>query len=229
MRSPTAPTAPTCSISRGGAILRWRGSVAALALLAATCAGLVAPRADEAADFDKTTGYRIGHYRSPTPPDVPGGIRVDADDIDKLLAEGARLVDVMPSEGPGLDPASGQWRLSRTHATIPGSVWLPDVGRGQLSPDLDCYLRRQLARLTAGDTARPLVVFCQSDCWMSWNAVQRAAALGYSRLYWYAEGSDGWRDWDRKLIDAEPTPAEPDQRDRATGVCRAGAAAEPAR
>lgn len=171
-------------------------------------------------DFDSETGYRIGHYRTPTPPDVPGGKRVDADDIDKLLPQGAKLIDVMPSEGPGLDAATGQWNLARTHDTIPNSVWLPDVGRGKLTPDLDCYLRRQLARLTGGDFSRPLVMFCQSDCWMSWNAVQRAAALGYKRLYWYPEGSDGWRDWDRKLAVAVPTPAERDQMDPATRTCR---------
>ncbi len=191
-----------------------------LALLAA--GGLSAPvRAGGNADFDSGTGYRIDHYRSPTPPDVPGGTRVDADDIDRLLATGALLIDVMPSEGPGLDPASGQWRLQKGHQTIPGAVWLPDIGRGRLTPDLDCYLRRQLARLTGGDKARPLVLFCQSDCWMAWNAVRRAAALGYTRLSWYPEGIDGWRDWDRALAPATPTPAEPDQIDAATGQCRA--------
>ena len=27
---------------------------------------------------------------------------------------------------------------------------------------------------------------------MSWNAAKRALALGYTRVAWYPEGTDGW-------------------------------------
>ena len=27
---------------------------------------------------------------------------------------------------------------------------------------------------------------------MSWNAAKRALALGYRRVLWYPEGTDGW-------------------------------------
>lgn len=171
------------------------------------------------ADYDPQTGYRIGNYRSPLPPDVPGGKRVDADDIDALLPTGALLLDVMPAEGPGYDAATGAW-LGPTHDTIPGSVWLPDVGRGRLSPEVDCYFRTELVRLTGGDKAKPLVFFCQSDCWMSWNAVQRARGYGYTSLYWYPEGGDGWRDWDRKLTPAAAVSVPRNLLDAATGRCR---------
>lgn len=171
-------------------------------------------------DFDPVTGYRIAHYRSPVPPDVPGGKRVDADDIDQLLPKGALLVDVMPAEGPGYEPATGKW-LGPTHQTIPGSTWLPDVGRGRIKPELDCFFRSELARLTGGDAAKPLVFFCQSDCWMAWNAVQRAHSYGYRALYWYPEGNDGWRDWDRKLAPATPVAVPQGLLDADTGACRA--------
>jgi len=41
---------------------------------------------------------------------------------------------------------------------------------------------------------------------MSWNAVRRAAAYGYSAIYWLAEGTDGWRDWDGAFEDSTPVP-----------------------
>jgi len=41
---------------------------------------------------------------------------------------------------------------------------------------------------------------------MSWNAVRRAAALGYQNIYWLSEGTDGWTDWGGTLIDAKPEP-----------------------
>lgn len=161
--------------------------------------------AEQASPFDPVTGYRVARYRAPTGGSVPGGTRVDIDEVDRLVAaQGAVLIDVMPAEGAGPDPATGIWRLAKPRRHIPGSHWLPDVGYGRLTPAMEAYLADNLARLSEGDPTRPLVFYCQADCWMSWNAVKRAASLGYTRLYWYAEGTDGWRDWDRELVPAEP-------------------------
>ena len=159
------------------------------------------------ASFDPATGYRIAHYRAAVPATVPGGTRVDLDKLDELIKSSAVLLDVMPSEGAGADPATGQWRLSRPHQTIPGATWLPDVGRGTLTAAFDSYLKSNVETLTKGDKAKPVIIFCQSDCWMSWNAVQRLAGLGYTKLFWFPEGTDGWVEWgDRKLVPAEPVP-----------------------
>ena len=159
------------------------------------------------ASFDLETGYRIAHYRAAVPDTVPGGTRIDLEKLDRLITSGALLLDVMPSEGAGPDPATGAWRLSRSHQTIPGATWLPDVGRGKLTDGFEDYLKRNLDLLTSSNTAKPVVIFCQSDCWMAWNAVQRAAKIGYSALYWYPEGTDGWVEWgDRKLVPVKPVP-----------------------
>ncbi|PPC87071.1 MAG: hypothetical protein CTY31_04265 [Hyphomicrobium sp.] len=162
-------------------------------------------QAAEDSSFDRTTGYRIAHYRAAVPDTVPGGTRVDLDKVDQLIKDGALLLDVMPSEGAGPDPVTGQWRLSRPHQTIPGSVWVPDVGRGIISTAYENYLSENLKRLTEGNFDKKLIVFCQSDCWMAWNAVQRISALGYKQIFWFPEGTDGWVEWgDRKLTPADP-------------------------
>ncbi len=149
----------------------------------------------------------MAHYRAAVPETVPGGTRVDLDKVDALIKSGAVLLDVMPSEGAGPDPKTGQWRLSRPHQSIPGATWLPDVGRGKITPAFDAYLKANIGTLTKGDKIKSIVVFCQSDCWMAWNAVQRLAALGYSALYWFPEGTDGWVEWgDRKLVPIDPVP-----------------------
>jgi PQQ-dependent catabolism-associated CXXCW motif protein len=161
-------------------------------------------------DFDSATGYRIARYRSPVPDKVAGGTVISAADIASLLKnQKAVLIDVMPSDGAGPDPATGEWRMTKPRQNIPGSIWLPDVGKGELSPVLNAYFRDNLAKLTAGNTGQPVIVYCQADCWMSWNAVQRAATYGYTSLYWYPEGSDGWRDWDGRFADAKPVPLVP--------------------
>lgn len=180
--------------------------LAALALLA----GPIASWAEEGgpADYDAKTGYRIARYRAPVPAEVPGGKRIGADELDELVKGGAILLDVMPSDGAGLIEATGQWS-TKQHENIPGSTWLPDVGRGVLSERLLRYLDDNLSRLTAADKSRGLIVYCQSDCWMGWNAVQRIARLGYTSVYWYPDGIDGWRDWDRPFAPAVPVPAKP--------------------
>jgi len=35
------------------------------------------------------------------------------------------------------------------------------------------YLRRGLERASGGNNTRLLVIYCQADCWMSWNAAKR--------------------------------------------------------
>lgn len=174
----------------------------ALIAFAASLAG-----AGPISPFDPETGYRIARYRAPTGASVPGGVRIDSYALDQLFAEdGAVLIDVMPAEGAGPDPVSGRWRLSKQRHHIPGSHWLPDVGYGRLNPRMARYFEHNLARLSGANNARALIFYCQADCWMSWNAVKRAAELGYSRLYWYAEGTDGWRELDRPLVPADPVP-----------------------
>ncbi|MCZ7594580.1 MAG: rhodanese-like domain-containing protein [Hyphomicrobium sp.] len=161
-------------------------------------------------EFDPGTGYRIARYRAALPEDAPGASRIFAPDVEALVKDKkAILLDVMASDGAGSDPVTGQWRLSKTHDHIPGSTWLPDVGKGRLDARLEAYFRSNLERLTGGDRSRAIIIYCQSDCWMSWNAVKRAAALGYTSLYWFPEGTDGWRDWDGRLVPAIPVRVVP--------------------
>ena len=101
------------------------------------------------------------------------------------------------------------WR-DKPRANIPGSVWLPDTGYGELAPAMAGYFADGLEKATAGDRARTLVVYCLADCWMSWNAAKRALALGYTDVAWYSEGTDGWIAVGLPLQDATPEP-RPDQ------------------
>jgi hypothetical protein len=85
------------------AAMMLRLPICALLIPAATVSRLYA--ADDS--FDPVTGYRIAHYRAAVPETAPGGVRVDLDQVDKLIAASAVLLDVMPSEGAGADPATG--------------------------------------------------------------------------------------------------------------------------
>jgi len=175
-------------------------------LFACSVASAAMSVADEIV-FDPVTGYRVARYRSPTPENVPGGKRIMAADVPELIAaQRALLVDVMPSEGGRPEPKSGQWYLLKPHHNIAGSTWLTDVGQGVLSPEHSRYFAENLARLTNGDVSRAIIFYCKADCWMAWNAVRRAAALGYQNIYWLSEGTDGWTDWGGNLVEAKPEP-----------------------
>lgn len=186
------------------------GRVAAIALL--MLAGLGAVRAGEAPAYDHLdpkTGFRIERYQAAVPETPPAGKRVWIPEIDRLVAEEkAVLVDVSPITGLGYDPKTGRWRNAKPHSSLPGAVWLPEVGRGRIDEAVARFFQSNLEKLSGGNPAHPLVLFCHADCWMSWNAMKRAAELGYTRLYWFPEGTDGWRDWDRKLTPITPTPVD---------------------
>lgn len=159
--------------------------------------------------FDPVTGYRTSRYQAAVPDLPPAGQRVWIDDIDRLVREDrAVLLDVSPIHGAGYDKHTGVWLLSKPHETLPGATWLPEVGRGDVEPLIERYFAHHLARLTEGDKARPVIIFCHADCWMSWNAMKRAAAFGYTALKWFPEGTDGWRDFDRTLVPASPAPVD---------------------
>jgi PQQ-dependent catabolism-associated CXXCW motif protein len=89
---------------------------------------------------------------------------------------------------------------------IPGSIWLPDTGYGALAPVTEDYLRKNLERATGGDPAKPLVIYCLRNCWMSWNATKRILSMGYANVTWYPDGTDGWTDELLPVAQAQPEP-----------------------
>lgn len=174
-----------------------------------------APYADHQARrpelFDPETGYRIGRQRAPTPDDIPApAVLVSPEEARDLLNDGAVALDVFAAQQSRFDELDGTWLVSKQRLSLPGAVWLPEVGRGQLGDEMEDYLAINLERMTQGDKARALLVYCVADCWMSWNAAQRIAALGYSRVYWFRLGTDGWLDIGEDLVPVEPVPVNVD-------------------
>jgi PQQ-dependent catabolism-associated CXXCW motif protein len=169
---------------------------------------LLASTGTRAGDVPEPEGYRTGEYRAPTPATLQGA-RVVTTAEARQLWEGrdAVFVDVMPhAPRPANLPAGTIWR-ERPRSNIPGSIWLPDTGYGELAPGTESYLSDNLARATGGNRAKLLVVYCLKDCWMSWNAAKRALAMGYTNVAWYPDGTDGWADADLPLQQATPAGA----------------------
>ena len=164
--------------------------------------GLLSAQAGEDALFS-TDGYRLDRYRSPTPATVDGARTVDTATLQRLLdgPEQPVLIDVF--RRPWLH---GQFASDEPHQNIPGSLWLANVGEGRLESRWSDYFAHYLKQASGGDRDRALVFYCKSDCWLSWNASKRAAALGYTRLYWYRDGVDAWQQAGLPLQAATPAP-----------------------
>ena len=135
---------------------------------------------------------RESDYRAPTPLTLKGARVLTTDEAAALWRTGgAAFIDVLPqAPRPKNLPKDVVWR-DKPRFDIPGSMWLPDTGYGELAPVMLDYFRRGLDKALGGGK-RPLVFYCLKDCWMSWNAARRALAVGYTNVAWYPQGSDGW-------------------------------------
>nr|WP_235823728.1 PQQ-dependent catabolism-associated CXXCW motif protein [Actibacterium lipolyticum] len=153
--------------------------------------------------------YRHQEYRAPVPVSLKGGIVVNTETAFALWKTGrVAFVDVLPRPPkPKNLPEGTIWRDQPRHS-IPGSIWLPNVGYGALAEITHQYFKDGLVKATGGDTDYPVVFFCLDECWMSWNAARRALEYGYQRVYWFPEGTDGWEfeDYPTEVLEAEPEP-----------------------
>ncbi|MFJ3468511.1 PQQ-dependent catabolism-associated CXXCW motif protein [Pseudomonas sp. NPDC090201] len=159
-------------------------------------------QAQDAALFN-ADGYRISLYRSPTPDQIPGAQVIDTEQLQTLLKQSEKplLIDVYRRQW-----LQGRFIEDESHANLPGSHWLANTGDGELSPLWMEYFTLNLRRLSDGRQDRPLVFYCRSDCWLSWNAIKRASGLGYSHLYWYRDGLDAWLAAGLAVEPAQPEP-----------------------
>ncbi|MCR6643755.1 MAG: rhodanese-like domain-containing protein [Terricaulis sp.] len=119
---------------------------------------------------------------SPTPITVPGGQRITTKQVVDMMRADANviLIDVL------VDPHN---------VTAQGARYVPAAGQpGGFNDAAQAQTVQALRNLTGGRNDRPLVFFCAgAACWESYNAVLRARAAGYTRLYWYRGGLASWR------------------------------------
>ena len=182
-----------------------------LPLVVCAVACLLLGPAASAQTIEEPAGFRMEEYRAPVPATLTGARVVSTEEAEALWRAGdAIFVDVLPRPPKPELPEGTVWR-EPPHSDIPGSVWLADVGFGSLSAEMETWYSESLETLTGGDKAHPLVIYCRSDCWMSWNAGKRAVTWGYTGILWYPVGIEGWEAAGLPLEERtpEPRPDEP--------------------
>ena len=177
-------------------------------MIRALAIALVFPLAVAAQSVLEPEDYETQHYRGPVPISLNGGTVVDADAAYALWKTGrVSFIDVLPrAPKPANLPEGTIWR-DKPRLSIPGAIWLPNVGYGRLADVTHAYFKAGLSKITSGDSTHPVVFFCLDECWMSWNAAKRAIEeYGYTNVFWFPEGTDGWEfeDYPTEEVIAEP-------------------------
>jgi PQQ-dependent catabolism-associated CXXCW motif protein len=170
----------------------------AASLLASISSPSPAARASGAHDnvaAAEPSGYWTGPVNAPTPLSLTGGTVIhNARQLRSLIRQGgAVIVDVSNAPRRPENLAPGAPWLPLPHRAIPGSLWIPNVGLGEIPVAVDDFYRERLAAATNEHLARPLVIYCHKSCWLSWNAAKRAISYGYRSVYWYRDGIEGWK------------------------------------
>ena len=179
-----------------------------LSLLGGLPARIATADTEHPAAASEPRDYWTGPIDSPVPATIAGGRVIHAPQLRRLLKDGgAVIVDVSnaPRRPDGL-AAAAPW-LPLPHQAIPGSIWIPGAGRGEVSSAAESFFRRRLAAATGNDISRPLIVYCHRQCWLSWNAAKRAIRYGYRNVYWFADGVEGWRAAGLRTATVAPEPS----------------------
>jgi PQQ-dependent catabolism-associated CXXCW motif protein len=176
--------------------MKWRAL-----MLAGLCLALVGAAPPE------PDGYRRDVYHAPTPATLKGArVLTNAEAHALWESKAAAFIDALPqAPRPKNLPRNVLWR-DKPRADIPGSLWLPDTGYGELAPSMLAYFTDGLKKASGGDLHHTLAFYCRRDCWMSWNAAKRALTLGYTSVDWYPEGTDGWSEAGYPLEPRQPEP-----------------------
>jgi PQQ-dependent catabolism-associated CXXCW motif protein len=177
-----------------------------LASLITVALALVVP-AHAQENAPEPEAYRTDNYRAPVPATLAGARVLSTVEAEAIWRDKAAVfIDVLPRPPkPQSLPAGTVWR-DKPRLNIPSSIWLPDTGYGTLAAATEDYLRHGLERASGGNHARLLVIYCQADCWMSWNAAKRVLSYGYPNVAWYPEGTDGWQRADLPVAESQPEP-----------------------
>lgn len=157
----------------------------------AICAWMSAAKAQSVPEPE---GYWTGAINGPVPATLEGGKVIDAETLSKMLdSESLLLIDVSntPKRPEGM-AADAPW-IPLAHEAVPGTIWIPDVGEGSISTNLDEFFMAQLTDETGEDYDYPVVIYCHEACWLSWNAAKRAINHGFRNVHWFPQGIEGWK------------------------------------
>lgn len=131
------------------------------------------------------TNFELAQYRAVaelglfTPTSLPGATLVSADDVKRLQAAGAVVVDT---------------RTEKEYQTrhIPGAVFVPYHEKSLKDVAFNAQLD-DFAGVDQLDKSKPTVFSCNgAECWKSYKASRAAVTKGFKQVYWFRGGLPEW-------------------------------------
>ncbi|MBX2813782.1 MAG: hypothetical protein KTR25_18335 [Myxococcales bacterium] len=147
-------------------------------------------------EVTEPTTYRTHKYRSPVPNTLTGATVIHSpSELRELLntQPDTLLLDVYPAPPRPPELRPGELWLEPTRESIRGAIWMANAGFGALNSTIEGLLKKTLEAKVKQNT-QPIVVFCEPNCWHSWNAAKRIRSYGYTSVYWYRSGVEKWRE-----------------------------------
>ena len=133
---------------------RWRKE--AFLLLATGLLGWAAP--SYAADVPEPAGYRMEEYRAPVPETLKGATVVTTMEAEALWREKkAVFFDVMPNAPKPANLPEGTIWKDKERRDIPGSIWLANVGYGEINAETAAYFRAGIEAAAGADKSKPIL------------------------------------------------------------------------
>jgi rhodanese-related sulfurtransferase/ABC-type phosphate/phosphonate transport system substrate-binding protein len=122
---------------------------------------------------------RLAELGTFTPPSLAGATVVTAEEVSRLMAQGAVVVDTRNDK-----------EFKAQHIT--GAMFVPYHEKSLKDVAYDGKLD-DFPGLTGLDPKKPTVFHCNGpECWKSYKASRAALALGFSKVYWFRGGMPEW-------------------------------------
>ena len=135
----------------------------------------------------KRVAHRVdlAHYKKVaelgtfTPTSLPGATVVSAEDVKRLVSQGAIVVDTRTEK---------EFKAKR----VPGARFVPYVEKSLKDVAFNAKLD-DFSGIKTLDSAAPTIFMCNgAECWKSYKASRAAIAAKFSRVYWYRGGMPDW-------------------------------------
>ena len=139
---------------------------------------------------DYKTVAQLGFF---TPTTLPGAKVVKADEVQKLVAAGAVLVDTRTEK---------EYLAKR----MPAAVFVPYLEKSLKDVAFDPK-QDDFAELAKLDKAKPTVFACNgAECWKSYKASRVALQRGFTQVYWFRGGLPEWEAAGLAVAKGAPAP-----------------------
>ena len=134
----------------------------------------------------------LSHYKTVaelgtfTPTSLPGATVVDVEEVKRLIAQGAIIVDTRTEK-------------EYKHMHSPGALFIPYHEKSLKDVVYESSLD-DFSGLKTLDSKKPTIFHCNgAECWKSYKSSRAAIAAGFAKVYWYRGGMPDWENTGQKV------------------------------